>query len=596
VQPSNNIQNSRQHYVGLILALIGFMAVATVLMKPARVASARVVGLSRTVSWRDALMSDQTGSARACTQIDVPGAQITSAQGINARGDIVGRFNDANNVVHGFLLPKHGPMVVIDRPNSTFNSALAINSKGVIVGNWEDPQTRRGFIWKDGQFTDVQFPGSSFTSAPSINESGDVAGRYILGGQPHGFILKDGVYSTFDVPGATDTAIFTLADEGELGGHYIVGTGASAVTHGFIRSEGELTTVDWPDDTLASSFNSVRGIAAGGEILVGSHHGPNTAVTHGYVLVDDALTNFDYPATGVTSTAIFGVNSKGAFVGGFSLGPPTIFQHGYVCGSNAIDDAQFFVHKHYLNFLNREPDPDGMSLWTNEINLCGTNQQCIAAKRVSVSAAFFLSIEFHQTGYLVYRFYKASYGNLPGAPVPLRFGEFLPDTQKIGQGVIVNRSGWETVLENNKQAFAAEFVQRARFTSVYPTSLTPNQFVDQLFMNAGVTPSGTDRTAAITEFGSATTTADLAARARALRRVAENSTLAQQEFNRAFVLIQYFGYLRRNPNDPPEPALDFQGYNFWLAKLNQFNGNFQNAEMVRAFLFSPEYRERFGQP
>ena len=226
--------------------------------------------------------------------------------------------------------------------------------------------------------------------------------------------------------------------------------------------------------------------------------------------------------------------------------------------------------------------------------MCGADQQCIEAKRINVSAAFFLSIEFQQTGYLVYRFYKAAYGNLPGAPVPVKLSEFLPDTQKIGQGVIVNQAGWETVLENNKQAFAAEFVQRSRFTSTYPTSMSSEQFVDQLFLNAGVTPSATDRAAAINEFPFAATTADIAARARALRRVAENSTLQQQEFNRAFVLMQYFGYLRRNPNDPPEPTLDFQGYNFWLNKLNQFNGSFQDAEMVKAFLVSTEYRQRFA--
>ena len=78
--------------------------------------------------------------------------------------------------------------------------------------------------------------------------------------------------------------------------------------------------------------------------------------------------------------------------------------------------------------------------------------------------------------------------------------------------------------------------------------------------------------------------------------MAENADLARNEFNKAFVLMQYFGYLRRNPNDPPEPTLDFQGYNFWLNKLNQFNGNFVNAEMVKAFLVSTEYRQRFGQP
>ena len=99
---------------------------------------------------------------------------------------------------------------------------------------------------------------------------------------------------------------------------------------------------------------------------------------------------------------------------------------------------------------------------------------------------------------------------------------------------------------------------------------------------------------AINEFGQVTNTADTGARARVLRRVAENSTLRQHEFNKAFVLMQYFGYLRRNPFDPPEPTLNFDGYNFWLNKLEQYNGNFINAEMVKAFIISGEYRQRFG--
>src|SRR5207302_3113946 len=105
---------------------------------------------------------------------------------------------------------------------------------------------------------------------------------------------------------------------------------------------------------------------------------------------------------------------------------------------------------------------------------------------------------------------------------------------------------------------------------------------------------GADRASAISEFAGATNTTDAAARARALRRVAENATLVQQEFNRAFVLTQYFGYLRRNPNDAPDG--NFDGYNFWLGKLNQFNANFVQAEMVKAFITSTEYRQRFGQP
>jgi len=77
-----------------------------------------------------------------------------------------------------------------------------------------------------------------------------------------------------------------------------------------------------------------------------------------------------------------------------------------------------------------------------------------------------------------------------------------------------------------------------------------------------------------------------------LRSVAENDALQKREFNRAFVLMQYFGYLRRNPDDPPDG--DLKGFNFWLDKLNQFNGNFINAEMVKAFISSTEYRRRFG--
>jgi Tol biopolymer transport system component len=260
---------------------------------------------------------------------------------------------------------------------------------------------------------------------------------------------------------------------------------------------------------------------------------------------------------------------------------------------SAIDETQFFVRQHYLDFLNREPDAAGLAFWTNEITSCGGDAQCIQVKRINTSAAYFLSIEFQQTGYLVYRFYKASYGNVPGSPVPLRLNEFLPDTKEIGLGVVVNQSGWEQLLESNKQAFATEFVQRSRFVSTYPTSLSSEQFVNALFANAGVIPSASDRTAAINEFTFAATTADVAARARALRRVTEDSTLARQEFNRAFVLMQYFGYLRRDPNSGPDA--DYTGYNFWLNKLNSFSGNFVDAEMVKAFISSTEYRQRFSQ-
>ncbi len=264
--------------------------------------------------------------------------------------------------------------------------------------------------------------------------------------------------------------------------------------------------------------------------------------------------------------------------------------------TNPIDLPQFFVRQHYIDFFNREPDAGGLAFWTNEITSCGNNAACIDLKRTNVSAAFYVSIEFQETGYLVYRMYKAGYGNLDNgaAPVPVRFAELLPDTQQIGNGVIVGVGDWQTRLNSNKVIFAQDFVSRAAFIARHPISLTPAQFVDALFANGAVTPTASERDAAIAEFGGAGNTVNTAARGRALRLVAENPTLSNQEFNKAFVLMQYFGYLRRNPYDAPEPTLDYGGYNFWLTKLNQFNGNYVNAEMVRSFLVSSEYRQRFG--
>jgi hypothetical protein len=137
----------------------------------------------------------------------------------------------------------------------------------------------------------------------------------------------------------------------------------------------------------------------------------------------------------------------------------------------------------------------------------------------------------------------------------------------------------------------SEFVQRARFTAAYPVALTPAQFVDKLFANAHVDSTDPDYASAIAEFAGAADTSDVAARARVLRRLAENSTLTRAQFNRAFVLMEYFGYLRRDPNSGQD--LDFTGYQFWLNKLDQFQGNFEAAEMVKAFLSAGEYRSRF---
>ena len=280
----------------------------------------------------------------------------------------------------------------------------------------------------------------------------------------------------------------------------------------------------------------------------------------------------------------------------------TITDNDTTPGANPVDQARPMVGFHYYDFLGRSPDQSGWDFWTNQITSCGGDVQCIEVRRIDVSASFFLSIEFQQTGYLVERFYKVAYGDASGTSafggvhqlaVPIvRFDEFLRDTQRIGQGVIVLQPGWEQVLENNKQVYALEFVQAPRFVTAFPATLSPELFVEQLSQHAGNVLSPAERGTAINSFAGAADSSSITARAKVVRQIAEDTDLYSAEYNRAFVLAQYFGYLRRNPDDPHDT--DYTGYDFWLTKLNQFNGNYLNAEMVKAFLSSIEYRQRFG--
>ncbi|PYS40353.1 MAG: hypothetical protein DMF71_13455, partial [Acidobacteria bacterium] len=417
-----------------------------------------------------------------------------------------------------------------------------------------------------------------------------------------------------------------------------------------------------------------------------------------------------------------------------------------VSATNPIDDPTFFVRQHYLDFLNREPDTAGLTFWVNTITSCGADAQCTAVKRINASAAFFLSIEFQNTGYLVYLTHKAAntipIGVTPPG-VPVLFGTFEKDTQALQKDFVFGQAGADAQLEANKVAFFNDFVTRPEFVNKYPATLTNAQYVDALLANAGigtsdfsvnltnaqevpprfpttvggarrpnsfgnarfvinagetamtmistinnidvtgsqtadvnddlvaahihagatvqpgvngpvvwgffgspnndntpddrvVTPfvggvgatftgkwdapegNGTTLTAQLpniragrayinfhtTQFGGGEIRADFPAtqafrdslvngltaatetRATVLRKIAEPPFVAATEFNNAFVLMQYYGYLRRDA--------DNAGFAFWLNKLNSFGGNFVNAEMVKAFITSSEYRQRFG--
>jgi hypothetical protein len=225
----------------------------------------------------------------------------------------------------------------------------------------------------------------------------------------------------------------------------------------------------------------------------------------------------------------------------------------------------FFVRQHYLDFLNRQPDRAGLAYWTNALANCGGDMACISDRRIGVSAAFFVEQEFQETGSFVYRFYKASYGRRPN------FAEFTADRRNV-----IGGSG----LEAAKQAFAASWVQRPSFLQEYPPEMSNTIFVNKLFDTASLSGYVNEREQQIQAMTDSGKT-----RAQVLRDIIEIQDFKNREYNAAFVLMQYFGYLKRNP--------DQGGYDFWLNVLNNRVPNNYRA-MVCSFITSAEYQDRFG--
>lgn len=283
-----------------------------------------------------------------------------------------------------------------------------------------------------------------------------------------------------------------------------------------------------------------------------------------------------------------------------------------------IDDADFFVQQHYLDFLRRFPDAPGHAFWTSEITKCTTDPtyrnpgeteaQCIDRKRVNDSGAFFLSPEFQNTGSFLVRVNWGSLGQKRAAGQKCIVGQhaaldaicqplystYISDMTALTQGIVVNNALDPVRINQNKQAFVTAFVQRAEFLAEYPNTMTGAQYVVKLEQTTGIALTGPERDALVAEAGGS------GGRASVLFKMVDGTTTEANgalrfdtrygqayynaQFNPVFVYMQYLGYLRRNP--------DQGGFDFWLGKLIQY-GNFTDAEMVRSFIVAPEYKDRF---
>ena len=423
----------------------------------------------------------------------------------------------------------------------------------------------------------VQGPQPSVNAATSIQRYWTLTGSGITADLTFQYLVGDvlGTEANYKVirvigttPVAFPTSVVTPATHvATLAGvsvfsDWTVGE-ISAPTAAPATISGQVTTTSGAP--LAGVTMYLSGARSGRTITDGNGNYRFTNVaTENFYTVTAARVNYHFsPAS--RSFSLLGNMTEATFTGALDS----------VITGNVIDSPEYFVRQHYLDFLGREPDDAGLNFWSDQMRSCGNDFNCLERRTINVSAAYFLSIEFQKTGGLVDGLYRASYGRAP------LFGEFMPDTATVAHNVVVGDPDWEGVLTRNTAEFLDAWVERAAFRAAYD-NLTNDGFVAALLGNTRVSFTDDERAALVGGLNNATLT-----RAQVLQRVAQNEHFVSAKFNEAFVRMQYFGYLRRDPDD--------SGFHFWLNKLNEFDGNFERAEMVKAFLVSGEYRDRFRQ-
>jgi uncharacterized delta-60 repeat protein len=538
----------------------------------------------------------------------------------------------------------NGTGKVITPINTSIATSVAIQADGKIVVAGDSYHSSRGV------FTLVRYNTNGSLDTSFDNDgivTTGVGGAFAVAIQADGKIVAAGtVVFRYNTDGSMDTT---------FNGTGIVTLPDSLANSVAIQADGKILTTNWfsgfnsgnrlvrynANGTPDTSFNGTGSVAVG--IYV------NSAV----VQADGKIVAAGYNEFGEgTAFAVIRLNGNGSldatFGGTGTVITPIVTQVYYSSGANAIaiqpdgkivaaggvvdrsfdlfdfalvryqgdsaspascpnpiDCADFFVRQHYQDFLNRAPDAPGLAHWAGEITACDdasrrqpgeSLRQCTDRKRTNTSAAFFLSPEFQYTGYYVYRLYKGSLIQNGAGRFPTN-QEFLRDVSQVASGIIQNNQLSAAVIEANKKAFAEDFIKRAEFRTLYDP-LSNFDYVERLFQTTGISVTANVKQALVEGLNNQTET-----RASVLQKVVDGTVVIaegnqqfttaygrafyQKEFNAAFVLMEYFGYLRRDPDAP--------GYQHWLDKLN-FYGNYLDAEMVRSFILSPEYRARFGQP
>ncbi|HEX8353449.1 MAG TPA: hypothetical protein VF611_11145 [Pyrinomonadaceae bacterium] len=163
--------------------------------------------------------------------------------------------------------------------------------------------------------------------------------------------------------------------------------------------------------------------------------------------------------------------------------------------------------------------------------------------------------QYADWGRALYRLHLVAQGRMP------RYDEFMPDVRAAGRGLVPGFEEAQRDFDARLRGLARERAAGAEFRARYG-GLDEARYAARLYENAGleVAPAEHDALASALASGAET-------RAGALVRVAEDPRLAERERARSLLLLHYFGFLRRDPDDPPDNGLE--GFNFWLAQLER---------------------------
>jgi hypothetical protein len=299
-------------------------------------------------------------------------------------------------------------------------------------------------------------------------------------------------------------------------------------------------------------------------------------------------------------------NASGAAIGVQNQATITIVDDDTTASTganNAYLNNEFFVRLNYMDFLGREPDAEGWNTWPPLLNNCGPQKGFLGAPpdcdRAHVSHGFFGSPEFTNTGFLIYRLYEVGMNRLP------RYSEFTPDMASLsGFGIP------ESVQQQNLQDYLQQFTSKQEFTNRFSDALQPSQaarLVEKLEQTAGVTlpATATTRAGQAQQYGRAELIQKRASGEFTLGQIIKAFVEQQDVYDRYFprgqVTMLYFAYLKRDP-DLNDPSLS--GWTEWVFVFT--NGGAQRGRpdiaprdihhLIFGFIYSEEYRKRFGQP